>query len=208
MFKVKYKREGHFDILSTSEFQKFNPSILGLGELAKEGTLTHAIAAIFDLEGFTDFCNQIDSHLVVPDFVQDFSHWLFRGLAQELTESTREGEVRLWCRFPFFAKFLGDGILFLWDTSHFEKVDHGSLVSALYEVCNSYVKDYWPRALKMFAKPPRRLRWGIARGQVIAIGNGNDYVGACINVAARLQKLSSLSFAFSRRSFDLETQFG
>ena len=39
---------------------------------------------------------------------------------------------------------------------------------------------------------------------VISIGNGEDYVGPCINIASRLQKLSSLTFCVSRRGFDLE----
>jgi len=36
------------------------------------------------------------------------------------------------------------------------------------------------------------------------VGNGEDYVGPCINIAARLQKLSALTFCFSRRGFDIE----
>ena len=43
---------------------------------------------------------------------------------------------------------------------------------------------------------------GIARGQVLSVGDGNDFVGPCINMAARLQKLGSMSFAISRRGFD------
>uniref|UniRef100_UPI0025D92A34 hypothetical protein n=1 Tax=uncultured Flavobacterium sp. TaxID=165435 RepID=UPI0025D92A34 len=44
----------------------------------------------------------------------------------------------------------------------------------------------------------------IARGAIYSVGNGNDYVGPCINVSARLQKLSSLSFCFSRRGLNPE----
>ena len=208
MFTFNYTKSGEFDVLSTTEFEKFNPSLLDIGDLAKEGTITHSVAAIFDLEGFTDFCNQIDPHLVVPDFLRNFQMWLFQKLSSELTHSKNEQELRLWCRLPFFAKFLGDGVLFIWDTSQFDaKEDLGSLVVSLYEVCHGYTDEYLPKATRMFAKPPKRLRCGIARGQVISIGDGRDYVGACINVAARLQKLASLSFAFSRRGFDLETHF-
>ncbi len=49
------------------------------------------------------------------------------------------------------------------------------------------------------------MRCGIARGIVYSVGNGDDYVGPCINLASRLQKLSSLTFAFSRKGFDYET---
>ena len=44
----------------------------------------------------------------------------------------------------------------------------------------------------------------MARGMVVSVGNGEDYVGPCINTAARLQKLSSLTFCISRRGFDIE----
>jgi hypothetical protein len=36
------------------------------------------------------------------------------------------------------------------------------------------------------------------------VGDGNDYIGSCINMAARLQKITGLTFAFNRRGFDLE----
>ncbi|HVM48117.1 MAG TPA: hypothetical protein VMU04_08820 [Candidatus Acidoferrum sp.] len=207
MFKIQYKRTGQFDILSQAQFDSFNPSVLDVGDLARDGIISQCVAAIFDLEGFTDFCNQIDPHLVVPEYLRDFLGWLFSSVAKELTHSREGGSIRLWCQLPFFAKFLGDGVLFLWDSSSVPKGDLGSLVVSLYEVCRKYKTDYLPKSSMMFAKIPGRLRCGIARGQVIAIGDGRDYVGACINAAARLQKLSSLSFAFSRRGFDLKSQF-
>lgn len=68
---------------------------------------------------------------------------------------------------------------------------------------NLYAERFLPDIRRAVSAPPRRLRCGIARGQVISVGGGADYVGSCINVAARLQKLSNLSFAVSRRGFDL-----
>ncbi|HYM60827.1 MAG TPA: hypothetical protein VEZ11_08035, partial [Thermoanaerobaculia bacterium] len=53
--------------------------------------------------------------------------------------------------------------------------------------------------------PPHALRCGVARGRVYSIGDGNDFVGPCINIAARLQKVASgITFCFSRRGFDGE----
>jgi hypothetical protein len=37
----------------------------------------------------------------------------------------------------------------------------------------------------------------------MTVGDGNDFVGSCLNIASRLQKLSLLSFAVSRRGIDL-----
>jgi hypothetical protein len=39
---------------------------------------------------------------------------------------------------------------------------------------------------------------------VFSVGNGEDFVGPCINIASRLQKMSSLTFCLSRRGFDIE----
>ena len=55
---------------------------------------------------------------------------------------------------------------------------------------------------------PPLLRCGIARGEVISIGKGRDFVGPCINAASRLQKVSQLSFAFPRKGFDPQDCFG
>jgi hypothetical protein len=38
------------------------------------------------------------------------------------------------------------------------------------------------------------------------VGQNEDYVGSCINIASRLQKLSLLSFAVSRRGIDLHKE--
>lgn len=42
----------------------------------------------------------------------------------------------------------------------------------------------------------------------MTIGNGDDYVGSCINIAARLQKLSFLAMAVSRRGITLTEDQG
>jgi hypothetical protein len=60
---------------------------------------------------------------------------------------------------------------------------------------------------KHLTKVPARLRCGVARGEVIAIGGGRDFVGSCVNLAARLQKVSQLSFVFSRKGFSPEECF-
>jgi len=36
------------------------------------------------------------------------------------------------------------------------------------------------------------------------VGDAQDYVGPCINIASRLQKLSLLTFCFPRRGFDVK----
>ncbi|MGP8080464.1 MAG: hypothetical protein ACLPVI_08160 [Dehalococcoidales bacterium] len=53
-------------------------------------------------------------------------------------------------------------------------------------------------------EPPTILRCGIARGSVYSVGNAEDYVGLCINIASRLQKLNSFNFCVSRKGFNFE----
>jgi len=73
-FKYTQKAGGDADEhwISVSRFKKFNASLLDLGDISKDGEYFEALAAIFDLEAFTSFCNQIDPHLVVPEYLNEF----------------------------------------------------------------------------------------------------------------------------------------
>jgi class 3 adenylate cyclase len=191
--------------LSKEDFESFNSNILGLGDISQDGNILQALVAIFDLEGFTEFFNQIDPHIVVPEFLSKFLSWLFGEISAIVKLKEEDTKILMRANLPFFAKFLGDGILFIWDARQI--VDHksiGNFVIALRIICNKYISEFLPKIKNDFAKPPIKLRCGIARGQIISIGNGYDFVGPCINVASRLQKLGNLSFAFSRRGFDIE----
>ena len=50
---------------------------------------------------------------------------------------------------------------------------------------------------------PRSLRCGVACGTVYSVGNGEDCIGACINIASSLQKLSNLKICTSKMGIDL-----
>ncbi len=199
-------RDLMFSALDPASFATFNPGVLGLGDIARDGAYVQSLAAFFDLDGFTDFCNRADSHLIIPEFLNRYLDWLFRSLADEFREGVdpTTGAVRLWNPLPFYAKFLGDGILFLWDTdSGLGLPGKVNIAQTLLAITNAYSSQFIPTVRKAVSFPPSRLRCGIALGQIISIGGGADYVGSCINEAARLQKLSTLSFAVSRRGFDL-----
>lgn len=215
--KLKYKRvsvteeygePSSLNTLIPKEFKKFNATLLGLGEIKKEASVTNALAAVFDLEGFTDFCSQIDPQLVVPEFLSEFLAWLFESISAKFTEKQTEEVVRIWGSLPFFGKFTGDGVLFLWDTDFSGGLTGiGHIARKLKEICDEYSDNLRARLTESLAKIPKRLRVGIARGQVLSVGDGNDFVGPCINMAARLQKLGSLSFVVSRRGFDPKVCF-
>jgi len=99
---------------------------------------------------------------------------------------------------------MGDGVMFLWDTAFTKEVTNTNIVAMLHGMCLIYRTKFFPEIRKKIVDPPAALRCGIARGRVYSVGNGNDFVGPCINIAARLQKLSLLSFCFARRGFNPE----
>ncbi len=198
---VKVKGKGK-EVVKKNKFESFNEDILGLGKIDKKSNQINALSAIFDLEGFTNFCKQIDPHLAVPEYLNDFLKWIFKEIRVEFIQDEYNEGYEMWSDLPFLSKYLGDGILFLWDTDSMDDTEILNVVVSLYEVCEKYTTDFLPEISDKIISPPTKLRCGIARGAIYSVGNGNDYVGACINMSARLQKLHSLSFCFSRRGLD------
>jgi class 3 adenylate cyclase len=195
--------------LPLRSFKDFNTDLLGLGQIYTEAQYTSALAAIFDLEGFTQFCHQADSDLEVPEYLNDFLTWLFVNISDRFKEGRKGNRVTVWGSLPFFVKFLGDGVLFLWDTERSgESTGIGNIILILNQIRKQYVSDFLPYVKTKVDYPPQRLRCGIARGKVMSVGESLDYVGSCINAAARLQKLSQLAFAFKRSGLDPEECFG
>jgi len=200
--KVRGK-ERRIKILDREKFDRFNPHILGLGDVSLPSKEVAAIAAVFDLSGFTDFCNQPDPHLAVPEFLSHFLDWLFKEIKKEFVQKSYKEGPKLWSDLPFLAKFLGDGVLFLWDTSRMQNSSIGNVVVVLNSICQKYREEFYPKISGVVVEPPTALRCGIARGKIFSVGNRQDFVGPCINIASRLQKLSHLTFCFSRRGFDI-----
>ncbi|MGG1515003.1 hypothetical protein ABE504_06295 [Paenibacillus oryzisoli] len=194
-------------VVSNEDFSTFNSDLLNLGNLNTGGKRVEGISAVFDLDGFTNFCNQMEPHLVVPRFLKEFLSWILKKIAQThlivKRENTFEGKKALYSRLPIFCKFLGDGLLMIWDTDDMSEIEMGNVVCILKDVAESYANDFLPFINKKFVNVPEKLRCGIARGSIVQLGDGNDYVGPSINLASRLQKVPpSFTFAFSARGFD------
>lgn len=180
-----------------------------MGDLSANAEEAEAVCAVFDLQGFTNFCRQVDPHLAIPEFMSTFLDWLFASIrkhwiADEPDGATLVDGVVTWTELPFFAKFMGDGVIFLWDTGGLSQVEICNIASLMMTICDDYRAEFLPKSRTRVALPPPSLRCGVARGKVFSVGNGQDYVGPCINVAARLQKLGGLGFAVARRGFDAE----
>jgi class 3 adenylate cyclase len=193
-------------VMTSEQFDRFNPGVLDLGDISLPSVQVQALAAMFDLSGFTNFCSQVDPHLAVPEYLSRFLNWLFGEIKEGLLRESHNDERILWASLPFLAKFTGDGVLFLWDTKNMGGAEICNVVTSLWEICANYSREFYPIIKRLVAQPPKVLRCGISRGMVFSVGNGEDYVGPCINVSARLQKMSSLRFCLSRRGFDIEKQ--
>lgn len=187
-------------------FNKFGAGIIGLADLTKQEKTFEGLAVILDLEGFTAFCDQRDPQHEVPRFLDRFLKWLFQRIREELLESEDGEEVVLSSHLPIFGKFLGDGVLLIWDVTAVSLESRRNIVQAFDVIVSDYLDDFLDNHAKEFTRPPLMLRCGIAQGQVTSIANGNDYVGMCINVASRLQKLAddAFSFGFTRKGLGEE----
>jgi hypothetical protein len=202
---IKVKKEGkNLILISKEKFESFNEDVLGLGKIGAQSEQINAISVLFDLEGFTNFCKQIDPHLAIPEYLSEFLKWLFDQVRKELIQQTHTEGYLTYSELPFLAKFMGDGILFLWNIDGLSDVRIRNIVVSMYEICEAYQKEFYKKITKKIVNPPSKLRCGIARGTIYSVGNGNDFVGPCINMSARLQKLNSLTFCFSRRGLNPE----
>jgi class 3 adenylate cyclase len=191
--------------LSNSEMmKKFGPSMLDLGDFGSPSQEMEAVSAIFDLSGFTQFCNQVDAYLAIPRFLNEFLTWLFSKIKIGLTESFYERPRSYWVELPILTKFLGDGILLVWNARQMTEANICNIIPVLYDICYDYRHQFYPRISTAVVKPPVVLRCGIARGKVFSVGDGKDYVGHCVNTASRLSHLSVVSFCFPHRGFQVQ----
>jgi class 3 adenylate cyclase len=188
-------------VIANETVSRFNPSILNLGEINQPSKEEEAIAAVFDLTGFTHFCNQADAYLAIPRFLSDFLNWFFTHISQSLTVENDGFRSMFWADLPVMVKFLGDGLLVIWNARPMSEGQICRLVGTLYKVCHAYRTEFYPNMLMTINKPPSVLRCGVARGKIFTIGNGKDYVGHCINTASRLSHLNPLTFCFPHHGF-------
>ncbi len=200
---VAQGQPGGLKLLTNDILKQFNPSILGLGDVNTPCQEIEAIAAVFDLSGFTTFCNQVDAYLAIPSFLNNFFEWLFGSIVYGLTDE--EGNrTYFWADLPILVKFTGDGILVVWNSHKMKEDQICRLAATLYNICNAYRQDFYPQINSIVNKPPTVLRCGLARGKVFSVGNGNDYIGHCINTASRLSGLTPLTICFPHRGFAVQ----
>lgn len=189
--------------LTSEIYTKFNSSMLGLGDIKAPCEEVEAVTAVFDLSGFTTFCNQVDAYLAIPSFLNSFFDWFFGSIINGLTDG--EGDhTYFWADLPVLVKFTGDGLVVVWNSYKMKDDQLCRLAATLYNICVAYRRDFYPRIKMVVNKPPAVLRCGMARGKVFGVGNGHDYIGHCINTASRLASLNPLTFCFPHRGFSVQ----
>jgi len=175
-----------------------------LGEISTKSKPVNGLCAVFDLEGFTSFCSGIDPQLEIPTFMSMFLNWLFNEIRKATKRRRCEGGYETWHELPFFIKFLGDGLLVLWKTDEMLEDELCNVIIGVRDICENYTKKFFKKIRSKVNDPPPKLRCGMARGLVYSIGTEEDFVGPCINIASRLQKLPGILFSFSRKGVDYE----
>src|SRR5450755_1342207 len=198
---IRFHSEGktNYYILQKKFFDGFNTKLLGLGDIKKPSITRPTICALFDLQGFTIFCRQIEPQLSVPIFLNGFLDWFFESIKNETFRSKHKDGIAIWHHLPFFTKFMGDGVLVMWDVSSMDPMSQHNLIVSCLQILDNYEGKFFPNISCKVVDAPPRLRCGIAKGTVFSVGDGDDYVGSCLNMCARLQKLHGLRICFNRR---------
>ena len=190
-------------LLNEKIYNQFNPSILRLGDINTPCQEKEAVAAVFDLTGFTAFCNQVDAYLAIPSFLNSFYDWFFSSIIYGLSDEDGNSTY-FWADLPILVKFLGDGLLVVWNAHRMNDEQICRLTATLYNICYAYRQDFYPQIKMAVNKPPSVLRCGVARGKVFSVGNESDYIGHCINNASRLSNLNPLTFCFPQSGFPIQ----
>jgi len=190
-------------VLSRDRFDAFNASLLGLGDLTRATTIVDAVVAVFELDGFHEYCRKVESDLAIPFLIKEFLFWLVDQLKHEMKRKEHEDGVLLWSPLPIFIKFTGDGLLAVWDAADQSEVARRNIVANTLVICRNY-DDFVYGIRGRLSDSPGALRCALARGTVYSVGDGNDFVGAPILTAARLNRLNGITFCFDVHGFALK----
>ena len=166
------------------------------------------MAVIFDLEEFTTFCTKPQIEYRLPLFLNE----TFGGICSCLDPNWAEGDDYAFLldgEAPEHTKFLGDGSLVIWRLPEEVEVQENFIAKLLSRLF--IARETFPALAEEFhqkyalADIPRKLRFGIAAGEIIRLrlskpSGGGEYVGFPINLASRLQSYCrELGFIVSGR---------
>ena len=108
-FRTIDKERSRIRLFKNENLEKFNAGLLGLGDIKTKSTTVEALAATFDLSGFTNFCSKVDPHLEVPEYLSRFLDWLFNEIRRRCTIKKYAKHTALTSELPFLSKFCFSG---------------------------------------------------------------------------------------------------
>lgn len=160
--------------------------------------LVRIIVVIFDLEGFTNFFDSasVNKNIIVASYVNSFLSWVNYRLDLEVDRGRLPERPRL-------SKFLGDGLLYVWEVEK-QRLTSGrilDLINFCYNLTRGkdrYEKEFLPEFMNKLGQNwscdyPKHLRATISLGHAVKYvqrGRSVDYVSECINIASRLLKIN------------------
>src|SRR5689334_2413024 len=110
---VKVDGEAHL-ALPTPALAHAKPHLFDArAETTIHRTQFEALAAVFDLSGFSAFCDRADLHQQALPFLREFIPWLFDQIISRSSKGVSGEHTLLWSRLPVWEKFTGDGMLIL-----------------------------------------------------------------------------------------------
>lgn len=167
------------------------------------------LALIFDLSGFSNFFNKPDLHFYITKYInhiiESVEICLYGGEHYWLPkiQSTTPLSIK-----PSMRKFLGDGILYVWENDANNTIGNDDFKQSLLNGLWNLQTNFSQVNKKLFeeiptADLPKSIKFGIAQGTVYKLieeDGSLDYIGPCINLAARLVKYcSEINFICSAR---------
>jgi len=159
--------------------------------------LVRIIVTIFDLEGFTNFCDSVsvNKNIIVASYINGFLSWINYRLDLEVNSGRLPERPRI-------SKFLGDGLLYIWEVQRQGLNSRRilDLINFCYNLTRGkdrYEKEFLPEFMRKLGHNwdcdyPKHLRVGISLGHAvkyIQLGHLVDYVSECINIASHLLKV-------------------
>ncbi len=183
-----------------------NPSI-GV----EHDNLVRIVVAVLDLEGFTNFFNKASPNqsIIVASYVNAFLSWLNYRLDLEGKRIPR----------PQLSKFLGDGVLYVWETQEGQTeqiaLDLMNFYWNMTQGGSRYEIDFLPQFISQLGKRwdceyPEHLRASITTGFAVKYTRKNhppEYVAECINIASRLCGIHPELYFIAHSDLVLDTEF-
>ena len=156
-----------------------------------------AVVLIYDLSNFSRFANHQGAQRYVPRFINHVSSaidTIIYGGSPYWTD--RDDAYYEPLLAPTHEKFLGDGGLYIWASADERELVRSTFVLPLCDRLRELRRQFGSIVRRArhdvpIASRPREIRFGLAMGDVTELrrrdARQHEYVGACINLASRLQ---------------------